>query len=96
MTEAESFRARTEFVIELSRRLHAYGTTSQRLEAAVGKVARRLGLACEIWANPTGIIISFGGGIGEGNVGELRRGGGGDVGDTSKANHERRGDCVCL
>lgn len=64
MTEAESFRARTEFVIELSRRLHAYGTTSQRLEAAVGKVAKRLGLACEIWANPTGIIISFGGGIG--------------------------------
>ena len=64
MTEAESFRARTEFVVELSRRLHAYGTTSQRLEAAVGKVARRLGLTCEIWANPTGIIISFGGGVG--------------------------------
>ncbi|MCK7594019.1 threonine/serine ThrE exporter family protein [Pseudomarimonas salicorniae] len=64
MTEAESFRARTEFVVELSRRLHAYGTTSQRLEAAVGKVAKRLGLTCEIWANPTGIIISFGGGIG--------------------------------
>lgn len=64
MTEAESFRARTDFVVELSRSLHAYGTTSQRLEAAVGKVAKRLGLACEIWANPTGIIISFGGGIG--------------------------------
>lgn len=65
MTEAESLRARTEFVVELSRRLHAYGTTSQRLEAAVGKVAHRLGLTCEIWANPTGIIISFGGALGD-------------------------------
>lgn len=73
MTEAESFRARTDFVIELSRRLHAYGTTSQRLEAAVGKVATRLGLACEIWANPTGIIISFGGGIGPGGGPENTR-----------------------
>jgi len=63
MTEAESYRARTDFVVELSRRLHGYGTTSQRLEGAVGKVAKRLGLRCEIWANPTGIIISFGGGV---------------------------------
>ena len=65
MTEAESLRARTEFVVELSRRLHAYGTASQRLEAAVGKVAKRLGLTCEIWANPTGILISFGGALGD-------------------------------
>lgn len=59
MTEAESYRARSEFVVELSRRLHAYGTTAQRLEGAVSKVARRLGLDCEVWANPTGIILSF-------------------------------------
>lgn len=65
MTEAEHHRARTEFVVELSRRLHNYGTSSQRLEAAVGKAAQRLGLACEIWSNPTGIIISFGGALGD-------------------------------
>lgn len=73
MTEAESYRARTEFVVELSRRLHAYGTTTQRLEGAVIKVAKRLGLACEVWANPTGIILSFGGGLGEGGVPENTR-----------------------
>lgn len=73
MTEAESFRARTEFLVELSRRLHAYGTTSQRLEAAVVKVAKRLGLTCEIWANPTGIIISFGGGVGANDCPENTR-----------------------
>lgn len=65
MTEAEFYRTRTEFVVELSRHLHAYGTTAQRLEGAIGKVARRLGLTCEVWANPTGIILSFGGGVGD-------------------------------
>ena len=64
MSASESHHDRTEFVVELSRRLHAYGTTAQRLEGAIGQVAKRLGLTCEIWANPTGIIISFGGGVG--------------------------------
>ncbi len=54
-----SFEARTGFVAELASRLHAYGTTAQRLEAAVAGVAARLGLECEIWANPTGLILSF-------------------------------------
>lgn len=58
------FLSRTEFVIELARRLHAYGTTAQRLEGAIAQVARKLGLRCEVWSNPTGIIISFGGGLG--------------------------------
>lgn len=58
------FLARTEFVIDLARRLHAYGTTAQRLEGAITQVARTLQLRCEIWSNPTGIIISFGGGLG--------------------------------
>lgn len=73
MSPNESQHDRTEFVVELSRRLHAYGTTAQRLEAAVGKVAKRLGLTCEIWANPTGIIISFGGGVGQGGGPENTR-----------------------
>jgi uncharacterized membrane protein YjjP (DUF1212 family) len=60
----DTFLARSEFVIELTRRLHAYGTTAPRLEGAIVKVARTLGLRCEVWSNPTGIIISFGGGLG--------------------------------
>lgn len=60
MTDAESsFVARTEFIIELARRLHAYGTTAQRLEGGIAAVAKRLGVGCEIWSNPTGIILSF-------------------------------------
>jgi len=51
---------RADFVVELARRLHAYGTTSQRLEAAIIGVAGRIGVPCEIWSNPTGVILSFG------------------------------------
>ena len=54
-----SFEARTGFVVELATRLHAYGTTAQRLEGAVEGVAHRLGLECEVWSNPTGLILSF-------------------------------------
>ncbi|MFC4726825.1 threonine/serine ThrE exporter family protein [Coralloluteibacterium thermophilus] len=59
-----SFNARSEFVIELARRLHAYGTTAQRLEGGLVKVAQSLGLRCEVWSNPTGMVLSFGGGLG--------------------------------
>lgn len=50
---------RVEFVIELATRLHTYGTTAQRLEGAISAVATRLGLRCEPWTNPTGLILSF-------------------------------------
>ncbi len=50
---------RIAFVVTLAKHLHAYGTTSQRLEGAIETVARRLRLACEPWSNPTGIILSF-------------------------------------
>jgi uncharacterized membrane protein YjjP (DUF1212 family) len=65
MTPAAPHLARTEFVVELARRLHAYGTSAERLEGAIVLVSRRLGLHCEVWSNPTGIIISFGGGVGD-------------------------------
>ena len=39
--------------------LHAYGTTAQRLEGAIVAVARRLGLECQPWVNPTGMILAF-------------------------------------
>lgn len=50
---------RIDFMVELARRLHIYGTSSQRLEGAVTQVGRKLGLQVEIWSNPTGMILSF-------------------------------------
>ena len=58
MTEA-TYTERIAFVADLAWHLHAYGTTSQRMEAAIESVARKLGLACEPWSNPTGIILAF-------------------------------------
>ncbi|HVK51630.1 MAG TPA: threonine/serine exporter family protein, partial [Pseudoxanthomonas sp.] len=63
MTEPASASAtyaqRIAFVCEIASRLHSYGTTAQRLEAAVAAVSQRLGLDCEPWSNPTGLILSF-------------------------------------
>src|SRR5688572_13964989 len=53
------YAARIAFVVELARHLHAYGTTAQRLEGAIEAVAQKLGLECEPWVNPTGMILSF-------------------------------------
>lgn len=53
------FAERVDFVVALAARLHAYGTTAQRLEAAVVLVSQRLGMECQPWANPTGMILSF-------------------------------------
>ena len=50
---------RIEFICELAARLHSYGTTAQRLENALIGVGRQLGIECEPWSNPTGIILSF-------------------------------------
>src|SRR5690606_40315202 len=47
------------FVAELAERLHGYGTTAQRLEAALVAVSHKLELDCEPWSSPTGIILSF-------------------------------------
>ncbi|MCZ7171454.1 threonine/serine exporter family protein, partial [Salmonella enterica] len=35
------------------------GTTAQRLEGALVSVASKLGLQCEPWSNPTGMILTF-------------------------------------
>jgi uncharacterized membrane protein YjjP (DUF1212 family) len=53
------YAARIAFVAQLAERLHVYGTTAQRLEGAIDAVAQKLGLECEPWSNPTGIILSF-------------------------------------
>lgn len=54
-----SYAARIAFVVELAERLHAYGTTAQRLEGAINAVAQKLHLECEPWSNPTGMILTF-------------------------------------
>ena len=53
------YAERIAFVLEVAEHLHAYGTTAQRLEGAVVAVAQRMGLECEAWSNPTGMILSF-------------------------------------
>jgi uncharacterized membrane protein YjjP (DUF1212 family) len=57
---AATYTARIDFVVQLAARLHAYGTTSERLEGAITAVAPRIGLRCAPWSNPTGLILSFG------------------------------------
>ena len=54
-----SYAAKINFVVELAERLHAYGTTAQRLEGAISAVAHKLRLECEPWSNPTGMILTF-------------------------------------
>ena len=54
-----SYAQRMAFVAEMAARLHRYGTTAQRLEAAIVALAQRLDLECEPWSNPTGLILSF-------------------------------------
>ncbi len=54
-----TYAQRVAFVCEIAGRLHSYGTTAQRLEAAVVALSQQLGLDCEPWSNPTGIILSF-------------------------------------
>lgn len=56
---AASYAERVDFVVEMAQRLHRYGTTADRLEGAITAVASRLGLACEPWSNPTGLILTF-------------------------------------
>jgi uncharacterized membrane protein YjjP (DUF1212 family) len=62
MPEADAsapYLTRVDFVVELARRLHAYGTSAQRLEGAVSQVARRLQIEADVWSNPTGMLLSF-------------------------------------
>jgi len=54
-----TYAQRVAFVAEIAGRLHSYGTTAQRLEAALVALSQQLGLDCEPWSNPTGVILSF-------------------------------------
>ena len=59
ISTTQGYAARLAFVVELAERLHAYGTTAQRLEGALNAVAASLQLDCEPWSNPTGLILTF-------------------------------------
>lgn len=58
-TTRASYAQRVAFVSEIASRLHSYGTTAQRLEAALIALSQQLDLDCEPWSNPTGVILSF-------------------------------------
>jgi uncharacterized membrane protein YjjP (DUF1212 family) len=50
----------TEFVLNLGRALHRYGTPAHRLEEGLLDCCQRLGLQAEVFTTPTAIIMSFG------------------------------------
>jgi uncharacterized membrane protein YjjP (DUF1212 family) len=54
-----SLKTRIGFVVELSRRLHEYGTSAPRLEDVINLVSARLGLVCNVLSTPTSIVMSF-------------------------------------
>lgn len=54
-----ALNTRMAFLLELARRLHQYGTSAPRLEMAISRAAKRMGLAADVWSSPTAIIISF-------------------------------------
>jgi len=54
-----SYAAKITFMVELATHLHLYGTTAPRLEGAIISAAERLGVDCEPWCNPTGMILTF-------------------------------------
>ncbi len=60
MTPSDTlFNQRCIFIMDLARRLHAYGTSADRLEGAILTVSKRLDVRTEIWCSATGIILSF-------------------------------------
>ncbi len=54
-------RAAVELVIRLGQALHAFGTSSHRLEEALGRLSDHLGLSGQFFSTPTAIFASFGG-----------------------------------
>src|SRR5688572_6851236 len=51
---------RARFITDFARRLHLAGVSAQRLEGAVASTAQSIGVDCQIWSSPTGILLSIG------------------------------------
>jgi uncharacterized membrane protein YjjP (DUF1212 family) len=49
-----------QFVLNLGRALHRYGTPAHRLEEGLLECCARLGVSAEVFTTPTAIIMSFG------------------------------------
>ncbi len=50
---------RAQFITDFARRLHLAGVSAARLEGAVRMTAHAIGVECEIWSSPTGILLSM-------------------------------------
>lgn len=55
-----SLHERTRFITDFARRLHLAGVSAARLEGAVQSTAKAIGVDCQIWSSPTGILLSMG------------------------------------
>ena len=51
---------RARFITDFARRLHLAGVSAARLEGAVMSTATAIGVECQIWSSPTGILLSLG------------------------------------
>jgi uncharacterized membrane protein YjjP (DUF1212 family) len=60
MQHAADLDERVRFLTELARRLHVAGVSASRLEGAIRSVAHSIGVSCEIWSTPTGLLLSLG------------------------------------
>jgi uncharacterized membrane protein YjjP (DUF1212 family) len=54
-----SLDQRVHFITDFARRLHLAGVSAARLEGAVASTAQAIGVRCEIWSSPTGILLSL-------------------------------------
>ncbi len=50
----------TQFLLELARTLHVYGTPANRLETSLKSVAERLGLEAQFFSTPTSLLVGIG------------------------------------
>lgn len=50
---------RVHFITDFARRLHLAGVSAARLEGAVKSTAQAIGVTCEIWSSPTGLLLSL-------------------------------------
>src|SRR5687768_5289081 len=53
------FQEKVEFLTELARTLHRYGTPAYRLETCLMSVSQKLGIQSAFFALPTSILASF-------------------------------------
>jgi uncharacterized membrane protein YjjP (DUF1212 family) len=67
VTHTEAVR----FVIRTAEVLHGLGTPAHRLEAALARLARVIGVRAQVFSSPTSLLLAFGSGARQRTV--LRR-----------------------